>query len=184
LSFTAHREVTPLPPEWQDTVLDKAAAEGWGKREIRDEVKRVRAFLAQGWTPDQLNRKAQAEAGGCVVANIREDGDGRRTDEALLAWAEAADRFVRIDRKTEWGNPFEVPEDGDRAEVVASFTKFYLPHKPSLLGRMSSLRGMVLGCWCHPQECHGHTIAEIVNREAAGEGSAERIADWLAGIDG
>jgi hypothetical protein len=29
------------------------------------------AHLAQGWTPDQIERKAQAERGLCVVANMR-----------------------------------------------------------------------------------------------------------------
>jgi hypothetical protein len=143
----------------------------------------VKAQLAQGWTPDQLDRKARAERGECVVANFRED-NGRRIDEALLAWAEAEDRFVRIDRKTDWGNPFEIPEDGERAEVVSKFAKFYLPHKNGLLCEITNLSGKVLGCWCHPEECHGHAIAEVVNRVAAGEGTAEEIADNIAGVDG
>jgi hypothetical protein len=33
--------------------------------------------------------------------------------------------------------------------------------------RMPALRGKVLGCWCHPHECHGHVIAEIVDQESA-----------------
>jgi hypothetical protein len=72
-------------------------------------------FLAQGWTQDQLDRKVRAEGGECVVANMRQRTNGRREDEALLAWVEASDRFERIeriDRKTEWGNPFEMPGDG------------------------------------------------------------------------
>jgi hypothetical protein len=116
------------------------------------------------WTPDQLDRRARAEAGECVVANMHED-----TDAALLAWAEASDRFVRIDRKTEWGNPFEMPDDGDRDAVVGKFERFYFPQKDSLLTKTEGLSGKVLGCWCHPERCHGHIIAEAVNREANGE---------------
>lgn len=116
------------------------------------------------WTDDQLDRKARAEAGECVVANLHEG-----IDAALLSWAEAKDRFVRIDRKTEWGNPFEMPDDGERPEVVGKFSMFYLPNKDALLDKIPTLRGMVLGCWCHPERCHGHVIAEAVNREANGE---------------
>ncbi len=128
---------------------------------------------------DELARRADAENGRCVVANMH---DG--CDVALLMWAQSNDRFVRIDRKTEWGNPFEIPDDGERAEVVGKFSKFYLPYKDGLLARMPALRGKVLGCWCHPEECHGHIIAEIVNRQADGEGTAEQIADQLAEVDG
>lgn len=146
-----------------------------------DETKRRERSIeaATVWTPDQLERKAEAEAGRCVVANMHDDAD-----MALLAWAEAEGLFVRIDRRSEWGNPFEMPDDGERAEVVGKFSKFYLPYKDGLLARMPSLRGKVLGCWCHPEECHGHFIAEIVNREADGEGSAGQLADQLADIDG
>jgi hypothetical protein len=152
-------------------------------RELRLEVKRVRAQLMQGWTSDQLERKAAAEAGECVVANMRTDDSGRRVDEALLCWAEAEDRFVRIDRATRWGNPFEMPEDGTREEVVGAFTRFYLPHKPGLLRRLPSLGGKVCGCWCHPEECHGHVIAEAANRVLRGE-NADAVVEELAGADG
>jgi len=131
------------------------------------------------WTEDQMERKAQAEAGKCVVANIREG-----FDIALLAWATTTERLVRIDRKTDWGNPFEMPDDGERAEVIGKFSKFYLPYKDGLLARIPTLRGKVLGCWCHPEECHGHIIAEIVNREADGDGTPGYLADQLAEIDG
>jgi len=129
------------------------------------------------WTEDELNRKAAAEAGEAVVANLHED-------DALLAWAESEDRLQRIDRTSDFGNPFIIPDDGDRAEVVAKFQKFYWPHKAGLLTQVPNLGGKVLACWCHPQECHGHIIAETVNRALAGEGTAEEIADQIADHDG
>jgi hypothetical protein len=180
LSFTAHREVLPLPLQYQDQVLTWAEEGKRSTREIRDEVKRIRSFLAQGWTQDQLDRKARAEAGECVVANMRQRPNGQREDEALLAWAEASDLFERIDRKTEWGNPFEMPGDGTREEVCDWFETLYLPYKRTLLKRIPTLRGKVLGCWCDPEPCHGHTIAGTVNLEAAGRGTAEEIAERYA----
>src|SRR5215472_2865329 len=126
-------------------------------------IKEVRAHLSQGWTPDQIERRTQAERGLCVVANMRKQNN-RQIDAALIAWAEANDRLLCIDRKTAWGNPFKMPDDGDRAEVVAKFTRFYLPNKIGLLKQIPTLRGKVLTCWCHPESCHGHVIAELVNR--------------------
>lgn len=147
--------------------------------EIGRNEQEIEPLESLAWTADERARRAAIEAGLCVVANMH---DG--ADVALLTWAQNTDRFVRIDRKTEWGNPFEMPDDGERAEVVGKFGKFYLPNKDGLLARVPTLRGKVLGCWCHPEECHGHIIAEIVNAEAEGKGSAEQLADQLADIDG
>jgi hypothetical protein len=94
-------------------------------------------------------------------------------DMALVTWAKATDRFVRIDRTTELGNPFEISADGTRAEVIEKFARHYLPHKPELLRQIPNLRGKVLGCWCHPERCHGHVFAEMANKVPPGA-TAER----------
>jgi hypothetical protein len=106
------------------------------------------------WTMDQLERQTRAADGECVVANMRQDA-------ALIAWAKETGRFVRIDRGTPWGNPFVVPADGDRANVIGRFKRQIMPSLPQL----PTLRGCVLGCWCHPDPCHGHLIAEAVNQD-------------------
>jgi hypothetical protein len=135
------------------------------------------------WTDDQLERKKRAEHGECVVANMREI-DGQRRDEALLQWAEADDRFVRIDRQTRWGNRFEMPEDGERAEVIGKFEKFYLPHKDGLLADISNLVGKVLVCWCYLEQCHGDVIATVVNEDGSSCRSPHEVAEELAEQDG
>jgi hypothetical protein len=101
------------------------------------------------WTEDELKRKEIVESGGTVVANMHQD-----TDRALLMWARKTDRFVRIDRNTEWGNPFEMGKDGDRDTVCDSYEIFF-PRKFSLHNRLDELKGKVLGCWCYPARCHG-----------------------------
>jgi hypothetical protein len=108
------------------------------------------------WDRDQLDRKARAEAGETVVANMR-----KGADEALMAWAETVGLFVRIDRRTEWGNPWQIGVHGDRPTVIERFRAETLP---GLGPWLPTLRGRVLGCWCHPESCHGHLIAEVVNR--------------------
>jgi hypothetical protein len=106
------------------------------------------------WSQSELDRRAIVEAGGTVVANMHQD-----TDRALLTWARKTDRFVRIDRNSDWGNPFELPADGDRDTVCDSYEIFF-PRKFSLHNRLDELRGKVLGCWCYPQRCHGDYLAQ------------------------
>ena len=109
---------------------------------------------AYEWSQSEIDRKAVVEAGGTVVANMHQD-----TDRALLHWAKATGRFTRIDRNSDWGNPFEMPADGDRDTVCDSFEIFF-PRKFSLHNRFDELRGKVLGCWCYPQRCHGDYLAQ------------------------
>ena len=86
-----------------------------------------------------------------VVVNMSRDAvlGGR-----LWPWAQQQGIAVRIDRKSKWGNPFIVGEDGDRDQVIALFAEHYLPYKKAL--DLDELRGgLVLGCWCAPLACHG-----------------------------
>lgn len=106
------------------------------------------------WSQSELERKAIVEAGGTVVANMHQN-----TDRALLAWAKASGRFARIDRHSDWGNPFEMPNDGDRDTVCDSYEIFF-PRKFSLHNRLDELRGKVLCCWCYPQRCHGDYLTQ------------------------
>lgn len=163
LSFTHHRECAGLPPEEADRVLDWAEETRASVKSTRERVKQVKAWLAQGWTQSQLDRKARVEQGLAVVASKREGGDGRMLDAALIAWADQQGLMAEIGRNTDWGNPFEMPKDGDRDTVCDNFARHYLPHKPSLLKRLDNLKGKVLVCWCHPERCHGDHLAEMAN---------------------
>ena len=108
------------------------------------------------WSDDEMKRRKIVEAGGTVVANMH---SGK--DEHLLRWARSTDRFVRIDRQSDWGNPFEIPGDGDRDTVCSSYEIFF-PRKFSLHNRLDELRGKVLGCWCYPDRCHGdYLVAQV-----------------------
>jgi hypothetical protein len=129
-----------LPPE-----------EGDGEDEPEPAAKPAR------WTASEKKRKRTVESGYSVVANMK-------TDIRLIDWAKENDLFVKIDRKTIWGNPFILNADGDRATVLDHYT-VYLTMKPSLQDRFDELRGKVLGCWCYPDECH----ADILIRNAHGE---------------
>lgn len=108
------------------------------------------------WSEDEMRRRKIVEAGGVAIANMH---SGK--DEYLLRWSRSSDRFIRIDRQSPFGNPYELPGDGDRDAVCDSF-EIYFARKYSLHKQLSTLRGKVLGCWCYPERCHGEHLATQV----------------------
>ena len=117
------------------------------------------------WNASQLERRLRVEQGFAVVASKRNGADGKPIDAALIAWADQQNLMTPIDRSSAWGNPFEMPTDGDRNEVCDRFVEF-LTAKPSLLKKIPTLKGKVLVCWCHPERCHGDHLAELANDPA------------------
>lgn len=167
--FHQHAELASLPAEEADRLLDWCEDEHrkTGRcpthKSLRDRVKQVKAWLAQGWTQSQLARRALVEDGQTVVASKRDNGEGKQIDAALIAWADQQGLMVEIGRNTDWGNPFEMPGDGDRQTVCKNYREHYLPHKPSLQKKIGTLKGKVLVCWCHPEECHGDHLSRLSN---------------------
>lgn len=96
---------------------------------------------------------SRVQCGETVVVNMRDD---------MARALEARGLLTRIDRGTPWGNPFILDEDGDRSQVIEAYRAHYLPHKPSLLRQLPTLRGRALGCWCAPESCHGDVLKEAL----------------------
>jgi hypothetical protein len=71
--------------------------------------------------------------------------------------------YKRIDRGTEWGNPFYLNSDGTRDEVCDWYEELLLPYKKSLLSRIGTLKGKILGCHCYPNRCHGETLKNMAD---------------------
>ena len=77
---------------------------------------------------------------------------------------------VYVGRPSKWGNPFShavgtaaVRRVPTRHLAIESYWAWLLA-QPELVARArAELRGKVLGCWCHPQPCHGDVLAEIAN---------------------
>lgn len=119
--------------------------------ECAEAAEKVREELVFGrWSDDERQLLERHRAGETVVVN-------QHIHKDLIGWATNAGVYERIDRNSKWGNPFVLKDDGDRATVIASYADHYLPHKPSL--DPSELKGKVLGCWCHPEPCHGDVLA-------------------------
>lgn len=66
--------------------------------------------------------------------------------------------------QSKWANPFVIGKDGTRDEVIAKYEE-YLKGKPELMAALPELKDKVLGCWCHPQKCHGHVLARLIDGE-------------------
>ena len=156
------RELAPLKgdPEtmnrvWGGVVEEaRKTGEGVTAEKVRARVQERKEPPAS-WTEEERGLLERLRGGETVVLNLHADGHPN-----LTAWAKDTDRFVRIDRASEWGNPFELGKDGDREAVVRNYKDHYLPHKPSLLAKLDELQGKALGCWCAPQRCHGNVLVE------------------------
>lgn len=103
------------------------------------------------FSDDERTLHKQLAAGETVVVSMRHH-------QRLIAWAETRGLYARIDRRGPWGNPFELPADGDRDTVIRNYEEHYLPYKPSLLDQLHELKGKALGCWCAPEPCHGDVL--------------------------
>lgn len=69
---------------------------------------------------------------------------------------------IYIGRPSKWGNPFTIGKDGTRQEVIKKYRKWILSNK-ELLACLHELKGKRLGCWCHPEACHGDVLAELAD---------------------
>lgn len=115
-----------------------------------------------GWSKAERDALATFQTTGrSIVINMAADATlGPR----LWAWAETNGHAVRIDRRTKWGNPFVLPDDGQRTHVIDAYANHYLPNKPSLQASLHELLGKILGCWCAPMPCHGDALLAEVYR--------------------
>ena len=133
-------------------VFEKVKA---GKMTMQDANKAVRAIPTDPWGDEEKERKAKVESGQAVVAN-------QQRDKNLIAWAEKNGKAVRVDRGSLFGNPFVLGADGDRDEVCNAYEGHYLPHKPSIMNALPSLKGKVLICHCYPERCHAQSLINLM----------------------
>ena len=81
---------------------------------------------------------------------------------------------VYIGRPSKWGNPFTHKQDGktlakhivgSRDEAVQAYREWITNGDGKhLMNDLHELKNKVLGCWCHPQSCHGDVLSELVTK--------------------
>lgn len=108
------------------------------------------------WSDEEAEIMQRVKLGETVVINMNKH-------LKVLKYAEDNGLYVRIDRFSDWGNPFLLDDDGNRDEVCDWFENYYLPFRKSLLKKIKHLKGKVLGCHCYPNRCHGETLKSIVD---------------------
>jgi DNA-binding MarR family transcriptional regulator len=123
---------------------------------ILEELRQEQIFAS--WSDEERDLLKRLRSGETVVVSLR------GPHNSLIQWADAAGLYMRVDRKTAWGNPFEMPGDGDRDTVIRNYSDHYLPHKPSLTSRIGELQGKALGCWCAPEPCHADVLKEATEQ--------------------
>lgn len=160
LSFGHHQEVAVIKNSAvQDRMLDwclEPLADGGKPRSTRELREQVRAYLdEQGWTDEERERRVAVQRGESIVVN-------QKTDERLIRWAQFEGLLVKVDRTSDWGNPYELDKDGDRDHCCDAYER-HLIDKRSLLKRIPELKGKVLACWCDPARCHAHHLASLAN---------------------
>jgi len=127
-----------------------------GMLRFKKELDAVKRFETDDtWTDDEEWLRSQLEQGLAVVVN-------QKTMKNLCQWAKDNGKFARVDRFTDWGNPFELDKDGNRDEVCDSY-EIYFNLKKSLQRRLPELKGKALACWCHPERCHAHHLQQLTN---------------------
>ena len=93
-----------------------------------------------------------------AVVNLRREPRLREQFEH----AQVVNNTVLIDRRTKWGNPFRIGEDGTRDEVIARYREHLwrrIRAGEVSLEELAELDGCWLACWCEPLPCHGDVLA-------------------------
>ena len=63
-------------------------------------------------------------------------------------------------------NIFKVGRNGTRDEVIEKYRVYIIrkiEDEPSLNNILKNMKGKNLGCWCHPEPCHGDILLELIN---------------------
>lgn len=83
-------------------------------------------------------------------------------------------QYVKGTHSSKWRNPFSVSKYG-RDECLRKY-KDYIRSNKELMGSLSELKGKILGCWCHPEKCHGDILIELLNESLNELSGGERRA--------
>ena len=112
-----------------------------------------------------------------IVVNIHAKDLRKRGYADLADWARQPNhvyigrrnRFVAGATESIWANPFKLT-DVDRVSCLYSYEKYMrdrLMREPELRDELKELKRVLgsdgeVGCWCHPQGCHGDVLLKLL----------------------
>jgi len=75
-------------------------------------------------------------------------------------------QYIRVDRGTQWGNPFVILNQSDKerervCELFEEYAIWRLTVDPEWL---HPLRGSNLACWCTPKRCHAEALLRLATQ--------------------
>lgn len=82
--------------------------------------------------------------------------------------------YVKGTFNSQWANPFTLKEyeRGEALGLYENYLRETLEDLPSTKLEVLNMEGKQLGCWCHPEECHGDIIVKVFEELKA---SKERL---------
>ena len=105
------------------------------------------------------------QAGGANILNLRHIL-GDVSPEALLARG-----ILRVDRATEWGNPYPIGNRfGSRAKVIERYRRDLWRRICSgnlPLAKLAAIAHLRMACHCAPLPCHAEVLARAARWAAA-----------------
>lgn len=81
---------------------------------------------------------------------------------------------IYIGRPSKWANPYTHIKDKEtlakyivptREEAIKCYREYITNGEGKhLLNDLYELKDKTLGCWCHPESCHGDVLVELVEK--------------------
>lgn len=65
-----------------------------------------------------------------------------------------------------WANPFKIGKYS-REECLIKYESYItdkINNDNNLLNELLQLKGKQLGCWCHPEQCHGDILIKLIKQ--------------------
>jgi len=74
------------------------------------------------------------------------------------------ERFPRCD--SVWHNPFKINGANSRNDVIQQYEQYIIKkiEKENLVHELLKLKNKNLGCWCHPEKCHGDVLIKLIKK--------------------
>ena len=68
--------------------------------------------------------------------------------------------YVKGATQSKWANPFSIRKYG-REDCLKKYKEYILSNE-DLMSKLNELKGKILGCWCHPESCHGDILIKLL----------------------
>ena len=69
-------------------------------------------------------------------------------------------------KNSKWHNPYKISKNGlTREQALEKYEKHLeqMLKDPNTKEEFLALKNKTLGCWCHPEQCHGDIIVKVLN---------------------